>query len=355
MFDVTKIQDGLEGLVGVRQPSNPAYATVDANNLLSSSGRYLDDLPNFKWQYFTDTQDYASISDADLNDLFRQIKRAAIVSVCQSVFGDDNYIDRSPLYSYAMNRITPESTLTNGFIGFKIEPSMTKSIAFKISRVRLEFSGTGTIKLILFNSNLDTPLFTKDVTITQNSQVETLDWVVNNSDLDYKGEYYFGYIYDGTLIPYKRDYERSNIINDLKELCIEKVYVTGANDANIFDLSDVYGLSENTGLNPDITVYNDYTDQILQNANLFAHAIQIQTAINIMNRYVYSSRSNRNERLSKDVIMILQAIEGTPTDAPVNVTGLKQVLGKEIIELRKVLIDLKFGYFGGKIQTGTLL
>lgn len=354
MFDVTKIQDGLKGLVGIRQPYDPEFAVLDTENQASRSGRFLDDVPNFKVRYFVDTQDYKDITNTDLNELIRDIQKAAIVSVCSSVFGDDSYIDRGFIYSHAMNRVNVESGIKNGFVGFELKPSMTKNIAFKITRVRLEFQGTGTVKLVLFNSNLDTPMFAKDVTITQNSQLETLNWVVNNSASDYKGEYFFGYIYDGTLVPFKRDYENSNIENNHKELRTEKVYIEGANDANLFDLSQVHGLSENTGLNPDITVYDDYTDLVLQNEHLFARAVQLEWAINIMNRYVNSTRSNRNERLSKEQLMVLQAIEGTKPDAPIRVTGLRTLLGRELTEVRKAVKDLKHGYFGGRIKVGTL-
>ncbi len=51
MFDVTNIQEGLVGLVGVRQPYNPTYAVFDAVSLTSESGLYLDDMPYWKAEY----------------------------------------------------------------------------------------------------------------------------------------------------------------------------------------------------------------------------------------------------------------------------------------------------------------
>jgi hypothetical protein len=357
MFDVTKIQTGLLGLVGIRQPLNPEFSILDAANIASRSGRYLDDIANYKTEYAIDTMDYKDATDAQVNDTFREIQKSAISTVCQQVFGDLNYIDRNFIYTQATTRQTPETTLVSGFVGFSIKPNPTKDVAFKITRIRLEFDGTYPFDLTvkLFNSNIDTPLQSKTVSITSNSQLEDFNWVVNNTDNDYKGEYYLGYIFDGKLTPYKRDYEASNVQNNISELQIEPSYVAGATGATIFNLEDVYYLSENTGLNPDITVYDDYTDLILQNQHLFGNAIQLQWAIIMMQRYIASTRSNRLERISKNLIlMTITTIEGSGEGSPVRITGLNTLLSNEIIKIQKSIEELKAGYFGSGIQVDTL-
>lgn len=346
MFDVTKIQDGLVGLVGIRQPYNPNFPLIDATNLLSRSGRFLDDVPQYKTEYFYHTQDYDGITVDDFNDMLRDIQKASIASVCSSVFGDESYIDRNYIFSKASTRQDQETTIPNGFVGYRITPSAKKNLAFKITNVRLEFAGTGNVKLLLFNSNKNAPIEEETIAITDNDQVATLNWTVDSTNGDYKGDYYFGYIYDGTLVPFKRDYEHSNVMNHISELDIEEVYSEGAVDTTIFDLDDVFGLSENTGLNPDITVYKDYTDLILQNEHLLAHAIQLQWAINIMQRYVTSLRSNKDERLTKEVVaMTIQQMEGSAFNSPIKVRGLHEILAGEIASLRKVFQELIDGYF----------
>lgn len=351
MFDVTITQQGLTGLVGIRQPLNPAYQFVDVINQASASGRYLDDLPAFKVEYFKDTQDYSQATDAELNDLLRSTQDGAISTVVQHVFGDGSYIDRNVLYSQANTRQTPESTIKDGFVGFELQPSPKKDLAFEITDVRLEFSGTGTLKLLLFATSENAPIFTQDVTISSTSQVETLDWVINNTTGGYKGKFYFGYIYDGSLIPFKRNYENADFINDLTNLGVQKVFKEGATDVEIFDLENLDGLSENTGLNPDITVYNDYTDLVLQNKRLFAHAIQLQWAVNIMQRYISTTRSNKNERIVKDV---LAALGGTNNqNSTVKIVGLRDLLNAELSRLKKTTKELREGYLGGRIRTIT--
>jgi hypothetical protein len=355
MFQVDKIQTGLLGLVGVRQPFNPDYAKFDAANIASRSGLFIDDIANFNAEFFIDTQNYSSISDTDLNEHLRNLQRSAIVSVCQQVFGQKSYTDRNLLYSQASTRTATETTIQNGFVGFKINPSLTKNTAFKITQIRCEFQGTGTVKILLFNSAVNTPLYEKDVTISSTYQIEDLDWEVNNTMGDYKGEYYLGYIYDGSLVPFKRDYENSDYQNSIAEFAVNKSYVPNSTVTTLGALEQEVYLSENTGINPDITVYDDYTDMILQNESIFAQAIKYEYAIQVMQRYLASTRSNRNERLSKDIIFrTVETIEGSAPTSPVNVTGVKELLGKEVSMLRKTIEDMKSAYFGDDIQVITV-
>lgn len=354
MFDVNKIQAGLVGLVGIRQPADPAYAFLDAANTASSSGLYLDDVSNFKIQFYKDTQDFKDATNVDLNADLLNIQKAAIVSVCQQVFGNDGYIDRNFVYTEATNRVDVETTIQNGFVGFRIIPDAEKDVAFKITRVRLEFQGTGDVKLVLFNSNLNDPIHEQTITIASTSQLETLDWVADMTQGDYKGEYFFGYEYDGTLVPFKRNYQFSNSRNYIKNLCIEPYKSIGSDDVTMFDIDHALFMSENTGLNPDITVYNDYTDLILENKHLFAKALQLQYAILVMQRYIATTRSNANERISKEVILrTIETIEGSTRVSPIRVTGLNKYLGDELDMLRKAVEDLKKGYFGSGIQVIT--
>lgn len=356
MFDVNKIQTGLSGLVGIRQPANPDYAFLDAPNQASASGLFLNDISNFKLEFYKETQDYIGASDANLNDDLRNIQNSAIAAVCQRVFGSNSYIDQNFIYTEATNRTDVETTIQNGFVGFRIIPCATKDVAFKITRVRLEFQGAGDVKLVLFNSNLTAPIHEQTVTISSETQLQTLDWVVNSTAGDYKGEYFFGYEYDGTLIPFKRNYQYSNSRNYIKELRIEPYTTPGANDVTMFDIDDALFMSENTGLNPDITVYEDYTNLILQNKDLFAKAIQLQWAILVMQRYISTTRSNNIERLGKETILrTIETIEGSQPASPVRVTGLNSYLGDEIEMLKATIEELKKGYFGSGIQVITAM
>jgi len=214
MIDIIKIQNSLVGLVGYRQPTNPDYAIIDDNNLISESGYFVTDNPYAKIELIKSSQDYLDVSNVQFNDFLRQIKKSSASNVCNQVFSSADYIDRNVFYKNAFNKINVE-TLATGFYGFRIRVSDEKNVAFKVTRVLLDFQGTGTIKLVLWNNSKLEPLQIKEVEIVSDHQEEILDWVVNNTDTTYKGEYFMGALYDSTsgLKPYKRDWNDANLMS----------------------------------------------------------------------------------------------------------------------------------------------
>ena len=114
---------------------------------------------------------------------------------------------------------------------------------------------------MLFNSSKKEPLKTETVTINSDHQEVVLNWVLNDTETIYKGDYFVGYIKDETfaLSPFERSYENSDIMSTITHLNIEKIRVDDHSDSTLFDLNDVQFLEESTGLNLDISVYDDYT------------------------------------------------------------------------------------------------
>lgn len=358
MFKATKIATGLLGIVGFRQPYNPTYAILDADNILSDSGLYVNDNPYAKIEFIKDNQDYKDISDEDFNLLLKDMQKSSIISVCNQVFNEFDFIDRNVIYKNASNK-TEVETLPNGFVGYKIKVSSAKNTAFNINRVILDFDGTGTFDLLLFNTGKKDALLTKTITIASDNQVEELNWELDNTNTTYKGDYYIGYVTDGiTVTPFKREWNNANLMSNFKELCLEKVYVTNHTSNELFDLTLVNGLSKDTGLNLDISVYDDYTDFILNNKMLFAKAISLEFTIRCLQMYVSSLRSNGNERKAQELYQkIMVEIEGTKgSDSLISVTGLReQVLG-EISQLKQEVKKLKTGILKSRqIMTHTLI
>ena len=359
MFDVSKIQANLTGLVGWRQPLNPTYAILDASNVTSSSGEYVTDNPYCKTEYIYDSQDYDGISDADFNNYLRTLHDDSVISVCHSVFSKSDFIDRQILYPYTHNRVNTE-TLNSGFVAIKIEQGQKKNLAFEITRVLLDFEGAGDIKILLFNTFQSAPIKSQTVTITSNHQEVVLNWKLDNSGDLYKGDYYLGYLTNavgiGTLKPYKRDYEKSDIMANIKFLDIDTVEFKGQNTEVLQDLNSEESMSQTTGLNPDITVYEDYTDLITQNKSLFARAVNLDLQIKCMEIYMASLRSNLNERKSeRKLLMMIQLIEGAnASESVVKVTGLRPQLSRAISSIRKEIFKLQDGYYDKRISVITL-
>jgi len=353
MFNKNKI-DSIYGIVGLRGSDNPVYQILDAANLASTSGYFVDDNAYCKIELYKDNQDYSEISDTEFNAKIKQLQESSISSVCGAVFSDSDYIDRQVLYRYAQNK-TEVETLPSGFIGYKITPNDKKSLAFSITRDILSFNGTGDIELLIFNSAKKEVVFSQVVSIVSDHQVVELDWTLDDTDGLYKGEYYYGYNTDGlTVQPFKRDYNNSNIESIICDLYIEGIFVNGHNTNTLFDLTTTEGNSLATGLNPDITVYEDYTDLILNNKKLFAKSILLDMQIKMIGFNLASLRSNKNERKGEaNTVRMLQEIDGQSGEGVVKIAGLRPMLLGEIKRLTKEIKALREGYFQGSISTYT--
>lgn len=344
MIDITKIQTALSGIVGFKQPYNPDYAIVDSTNQASSSGYYVTDNPYAKIEYIKDNQDYVDISTTDFNTLLTDIKKSSVSSVCNQVFSDYDFIDRTLLFKNASNKTSVE-TLPTGFVGYHIRVTGQKNVAFKISRVLLDFQGTGTFTLLLWNTAKKAAIQSKVITITTDHQEVSLDWVVDNTDTTYKGEYYIGYIANSlTVSPYKRDWNAGNILSSPTYLEVNRVKVSNHLTTTLFDLTKIEGMSEDSGLNLDITVYEDYTDFIINNKSLFARAIQVDAIISCIQLYLSSLRSNSNQSQATQLYeKLMIELKGTGSESIVKVIGLENQLLGEIASIRTEIGKLKKG------------
>lgn len=346
MFQANKISDGLLGIVGFRQPYNPKYAILDSDNLASDSGLYINDNPYAKIDYIKDTQEYDDITESQFNLMLKNLQKSSIASVCNKCFSEFDFLDRNLLFKNASNKIEVE-TLPNGFVGYKIEVSNEKNIAFKINKVILDFQGTGVFTLLLWNTGKKAVIQSKVITIASDNQVEELNWVLDNSETTYKGDYYIGYNTNGlTVNPFKRNWNNASLMSSFKGICVDSVYVKNHNTENLFDLRLIDGLSESIGINLDISIFDDYTDFILNNKNLFAKAISLEMTIQCLQIYISSNRSNLNQRVSQELYQkIMIEIEGTKgSDSIISVTGLReQVLG-EISIIKQEIKKLNVGF-----------
>jgi len=353
MFNRSKIS-GISGIVGWLQPIDPAYAILDATNIASTSGRFINESEFVKIQYLKDTQNYAAISDADFNTMLVQLQKTGILSVMDSVFNESDFIDRQVLYKSANNKVTTD-TLPAGFVGYRIFQDDSKDLAFEITRDILEFNGTGNVTLVLFNSQKKTTVFSKTISITDTLQEVELNWRLDNSSPLYKGDLFYGYFTDSmTIEPFAREYQAASSTSIITNLSIENIKVPTATGPDLFDLDAIEGASECWGLNPDITVFYDYTDLILQNKFLFAYAIQLKCQIQALTYYLASLRSNKNQREAESMInQITLELDGRlPSTGSLKV-GLNAMLINEILRVQKEIEKMRKGYFAYGILSTT--
>lgn len=356
MFKVDDIKNKLYGVVGFRQPFNPTYAILDAENVISRSGYFVTDNPFVKIEQLKESQDYRDISDADFNEYLKRIQHASIVNVSNQVFNKFSYLDRNLLFTNPNNRVN-QSVLEDGFVGYRIEVAKEQNIAFEIKRVLLDFDTLGDFKLLLFNTAKVEPIFSQDISITSKTQQVELNWKVDNSGDTYKGDYYLGYIKSATTpIPFERGYENSDSLTSFRHLYIEEVQVKGHSTETLFNLTLEEGLSHDIGVNPDIVVYEDFTDLIMQNEMLFGRAIYLDMCISILREYSNSLRSNGTERKAEEQAMrILAEIEGQQGVGVLTITGLRPLLIGEINKISEEIDKLKEGYFNDKIRVSTIV
>lgn len=345
MYNRDKIISNLKGLVGWWQPFNPTLPTLDEENLTTLSGRLFNENPYIKLDYIKDTQDYIDISDEQFNEHLKRVEVSAISNVIDNVFSFPDFIDRQVLYQNANNKQDLEVG-NQGFVGFKICISKDKNVAFEISRVILEFDGVGDVELLLYNSAISTPIRSKTVNINFRFQEEILNWKVDNSDGYYKGEFYFGYIANGlTVTPFKRNYELSDIKSCITYMNFQEGTFKSQTNRELSDLRGWENSNNTFGLNLDITVYDDFTDLIIQNKMLFSRAIQLQGCVSFLDSYIASLRSNRNTRINDEYISKLLIEMNGADDGVLKIQGVKPLLMNEIQRLGSEIKKIKQGYF----------
>jgi len=137
-------------------------------------------------------------------------------------------------------------------------------------------------------------------------------------------------------------------MSHITHLDIDKVIVPEHNTQTLFDLSLAEYLNESNGINLDITVYDDYTDLVIQNRFLFGRAVHLSAIISCLQIYMASLRSNRNERQADELYnKILIELEGASSkDNSISVKGLRTQLLTEITGIKKEITSIKEGYLG---------
>ena len=350
MFDKNKVETGLSGLVGYRPSLDPTFFILTPENLQSDSGYYVNDNPYAEIEAYKSTINYASIDEIGFNNKLSQLTNSSITSVCNSVFQDkDNpdFVDRQLQFKNSINKVNLE-TLPIGFVCEKICIEKKNSVAVQITRLLLDFNGTGDLTLYLYNTNSLEPIKTKVVTITSDHQEVVLNWNLLN-----EGDWYIGYYtQDLDVTPYKRDYNNSDYESTVTYVYMEKTQVLNHVAPNLWDLEQNEGMSETTGMNLDLTVFYDYTNLIIQNKFLFADAINLSTAILMLNQFRGSLRSNKTQRISgANLTEIEVAIEGQTSDKYQKVTGLRPSLSKQLDLIKRKVDTLVRGYRTGKIKT----
>lgn len=333
MFRPDLVISALFTRVGWRQPTQSDYAILTGNNIISLSGLYFNDYHSILTiKNIKETLEDEDISNANFNTWLENKQKACINRVLQGVFNRDFIIENLHLF---INDGDDKELLTSEgkFVGYRINLANDTSYAVKVNSVSLLFDSNQSFNLKCYHS-VKGVIWTKAVTATAN--VET---VVNITDLYLAlssstygpGEFYIGYDQNdivGKAIDYPPHFNAASIFGFAGMRC----------DANTtIDVDSVEVTYKTYGLNFEMTSFRDFTRPIVQNAHLFDEAVGLQMAVDIIEQIIFSSRSNKTERITREVAQALYTDlnQDMPVDDAPYSAGLKNRLKREIQRLNK--------------------
>ena len=352
MVRADKIKGSFFGEVGFRNSTITGYDIVSTENQESRSGLFFQDVSRLVTiQNIKDTQENPAISEAQFNDLLKQLQDTAILNVCNKVsHRESDFIQTNNLFPFEK---TFKDVLDTGdrFVGFQVEPFYQANMISKISWLELSFDSSISFDIHLFNSNKpSTPIKMVNVTTIANEAVviNLQDWFIADSAEHKGGIFYLGYFESdlGGAKPIKRNYNTSNLQTQSK--CYHVLPVSLNHVATTIDVSTVVNLSDTGGLNIGMDTYTDYTELFVRNKNLFVQAIQHEMAIEVLDLITKSTRANRTERIGNDFARQINMELYGYKDEHVFVAGLIAKHGRLISDLKKTL------FFKPRISKGTL-
>lgn len=341
MLNISEIRTNLFGVVGLRQPYNPEYKILTAANIESSSGMYFDQFSSYVTvENIKETQSYADIIDADFNTWLTDKIKDSISRGINQCFNESDLIENRLLFDNSIRKVSSDLITNDGdFVGYEIEVCKQKDIKGIINKIITEFSGSGNVKILLFNDNLDAALQTETITINATNVQTVVDWDLVYANSVAGGKFYVGYLTSG-LSPeaYNRNFNSANRQNSFNMMGIQPIKVSGWNLETLFDINDVEYVSETFGLNFDISSYRDWTSIAVNDKNKFKDVIGYQFAADIIGMMYASTRTNGIERLQKGNLLIeLQG--GFVNDELPIVIGVQTKLKKAIEEVKKTLVN----------------
>ena len=342
--------DQFTGLLGWRQGQCPA--TIDATNLAASVTRKFEEFSSLVttenlWYTNPEFDDTLTVSaqTTAFNEWIRQIVTSSIDQVFNYIFKQiEDLIHNDLIYPYEFDFNHPIDN-DSDFVGFEIEIVKDKRFTNRINTLHLTFDANDTVKVLLFDSSKKAAIENVEISVLENTTVdEVVDWYLPYTT----GKYYLGYLTSGlTAKACDRNYELGNLQRRYAYANFDEIKVSGHNVETLFDVNDISHQSNTWGINCDISVYRDWTHIGIQNKEKFINAIGMQVAVNCLDLFINSNRSNNKERIARANAIL--ALEGNNNpNLGLFTQGLRTRLQEEINSLRKLFIKTK------RIGRGTL-
>lgn len=340
-FNYSQVITALFGRVGWRQPSISGSPVLSSVNLTTKGGRYFQDFHTLiSVANIKSVMEEVGANDSSLNGYLEAIQRGIILQCLNGVFNEPEYLSQKLLFNRDWSVNDQLVTNSGSFVGVQLRVPPSPSIAVQIDSVALYFDSAATFNMYVYNDAVKAPLAVIEVTTVANSQtlVNLSDIVLNHiGGANLGGAFYIGYYQDdiGSAkayweqgCEYARDsYGWSFIEADRKPAEYD------------FDRQNIRWNNVNYGLNLHVSTFRDHTWQIVKKASLFDNVIGLQMAAQVIEKIIYSTRSNAGERILKEAATQVSAqleLNGVAaiSDSP-HTTGLKKQISQELARMKE--------------------
>lgn len=335
MLDVARILTGFSQQIGWRQPIDQEYAVVSAANNVSNSGKYFQDysksirVENLKNNF------PQGLSDDDFNARLTEKANEGLVRACYDVISDElDLLESKPLYHFQNDFSKKITNVSNRFVGYEVTLAKQEGIAITLNKLMTHFDGVDTFNIYIYHSSQKSPIETISVTTqTDSVKSETTSKILYyQNDIYTGGTFYIGYYQDDLGVQaYDRQYELADIQNCFEFVYVKPIMVDATSGTDIFDVNKVENASESWGLNFDLSVYNDWTQLLLDNKSVMLDAIGYKVAAMLVDDMYYSNRNNSISKEVKQRLLIeLKGVSGAKE------FGLEAKMDKEIKRVKQV-------------------
>jgi hypothetical protein len=351
-YNISKVLTALSGRLGWRQPTLPDFLTLNSANTTSNSSRYFQDFHAIVTpQNILDTQEDSAISEDNFNTLLTNLQKAVILKCLNGVFNKRELLERKLMFERYGRQDYPN--LNEGkFVGIRIVPARDFGITCQIDNISLYFDTDVTFNLYLFHDAQKTAVWSQSVSAIANKQtiitIPDPKCFLNYSENNKGGVFYLGYFQD--------DLGNAKAINEIVER-FNNFFNFGLTPCELPRIPNQVDIDRNNiaytikthGLNLQMMAFRDNTQLIVNNAYLFDELIGLQMAASVIELIQNSSRTNKNERITKELSSKLYTDLNLAmaTDEFPYSTGLKSQIQRELQRVKKEMFPC------AKIETNT--
>lgn len=245
-------------------------------------------------------------------------------------------IERERLFRPQMHEES-KSDFVGDFLGLEIVSTDSMSIAHKVERVGMQLDTDQEITIYLFRSGEREPIQSVNFSYNSSGAVQwvTVDWVLADF-----GKYYIGYDSNQIAGNYMNTVHYSDHLeigqgwkvgdhfsvmafhadvaeylgDDIGQMTIGGSFIVGG--GIVWSANDMtYTSDNNFGLNLEITSFCDYTSLIVGQADSFAYALALRTAIDLLREMIHNPNSNINrnaDNATQQRQILMYELDGEP-------------------------------------------